>query len=84
MKHKFEITLMGLLRWELKDRSRKQDILKIIDSFSEKGDRKAARLKRVVTKMLNEDKGIEENMIREFNDKITECTEVHWDSILNE
>ena len=34
--------------------------------------------------MLNEDKGIEENMIREFNDKITECTEVHWDSILNE
>ena len=61
-----------------------EDILKIIDSFSEKGDRKAARLKRVVTKMLNEDKGIEENMIREFNDKITECTEVHWDSILNE
>ena len=84
MKPKFEMTLMGLLRWELKDRSRKQDILKIIDSFSEKGDRKAARLKRVVTKMLNEDKGIEENMIREFNDKITECTEVHWDSILNE
>ena len=83
-KELFEMTLMGLLRWELKDRSRKQDILKIIDSFSEKGDRKAARLKRVVTKMLNEDKGIEENMIREFNDKITECTEVHWDSILNE
>ena len=54
MKPKFEMTLMGLLRWELKDRSRKQDILKIIDSFSEKGDRKAARLKRVVTKMLNE------------------------------
>ena len=26
-----------MLRWELKDRSRKQDILKIIDSFSEKG-----------------------------------------------
>jgi len=37
MKPKFEMTLMGLLRWELKDRSRKQDILKIIDSFSEKG-----------------------------------------------
>ena len=64
--------------------SQRGDIFKIIDSFSEKGDRKAARLKRVVTKMLNEDKGIEENMIREFNDKITECTEVHWDSILNE
>ena len=48
MKPKFEMTLMGLLRWELKDRSRKQDILKIIDSFSEKGDRKAARLKSTI------------------------------------
>lgn len=84
MKPKFEMTLKGLLCWEIKDRSRKQNILKIIDSFSEKGDRKAARLKREITKILKEDEGIVEDMVEEFNNKITESTEVYWNSIENE
>lgn len=70
MKPKFDMTMKSLLGWYLKELSRKQDILKIIDANGNKGDRRAARLKREVKKLLKEQSGEPENLVEEFNAKI--------------
>ena len=63
--------------WLLKDYNRKFNDLKLIEACSEKGDRRAARLKREVVKMLKERDYEEGNMIEELNTKVFNCTEVY-------
>ena len=76
MKPKFDMTMKSLIGWYLKDLSRKQNILRLIDSCSEKGDRRAARLKREVIKMLKEQDSVPENLVEEFNSKVFEWVDI--------
>lgn len=77
MKPRFDLSKNGLFMWLLKDYNRKFNVLKLIEACSEKGDRRAARLKREVVKMLKERDYEEGNMIEELNTKVFNCTEVY-------
>ena len=73
----FEMTKMGLFDWLLRNYSRKNDIIKLIDSCSVKGDRKAARLKREVLAMLKKCDHEDEDMVGELNRKVWDALEAY-------
>ena len=73
----FEMTKMGLFVWLLRNYSRKNDIIKLIDSCSVKGDRKAARLKREVLAMLKKCDHEDEDMVGELNRKVWDALEAY-------
>ena len=77
VKPAFEMTKMGLFDWLLRNYSRKNDIIKLIDSCSAKGDRKAARLKREVSAMLKKCDHEDEDMVGELNRKVWDAEEAY-------
>lgn len=74
---KFEMTMKGLLGWCLKEISRRQNIIKLIEVCGEKGDRRTARVKREAVKMLKELNSLRDDFVQEFDAKMVECTEVY-------
>ena len=77
VKPAFEMTKMGLFDWLLRNYSLKNDIIKLIDSCSSKGDRKAARLKREVLAMLKKCDHEDEEMVGELNRKVWDAEEAY-------
>lgn len=77
MKPKFEMTVKGLLVWCLKEMSRRQNIPKLIEACGEKGDRNTARVKREAVKLLKEYGSEPEDLVKEIDLKMIECTEVY-------
>lgn len=73
----FEMTKMGLLNWLLNEYNREKSIIELINSYSTKGDRKAARLKREVLYMLKNNNCVEDDTLNELANKVSEAFEAY-------
>ncbi len=77
LKPEFELTMKGFAGWCMKELSRKQNLIKLIEACGEKGDRRVARLKREVMNVLKESNAMQDDLVQEFDAKMIECTEVY-------